>query len=456
MSIIKKIESIFLKKWEPGNRTIIYYDKDWRLLSTDIEFTEDQRKNKELLKKLEVQKIIKAINLKKLWIVISKFRVNTKFLLHFFELMEQQEENVEGKVNFDLTRIFERLQTQDIQYFEFYRYVWSELLKGKRIGEIIRTIKWFENYVEFFEMLDSLKEKDRSKLFWKLKDKILKEQHIKTSIVKPLVQPIIMVFIIGSIFIWFANWMLKDLIASFVYLWYSDRIPNIVMLVYNIWMFLKNNLILIAFFITAFSIFVLGALNIKKIKDYLDRLLFDITFYKYFNELFIAYFINLQADNEKKWLRDLFYDLRKSFEHSNKYYYFVFDLIYKNIEIAAEKYIPLRKYWYILSNEFISSIEQIVKSKKPALIDSYIRFVEKKIDQMLASFSSYLSTIWLVIVAGWIALLFLWILIGNNAKTNLMTMQNKGLFQAEISIPWTEKQKEFLQRKMEILDNLNK
>jgi len=431
--MLEKLKWLFnWSKYKRWNRIIIYYDKEWRVLPSTIEFTWDWKQDKKIIQKLWIQKIIKELNIKKLWEVMAKFKVTPQFLLHFFEIMEQQEEHVGWKVIFDIPRIFERLQTNDVEYFEFYKYVVIELNRWKKIWEIIRQIKWFENYIEFFDMLDWLKEADKSKIFWKLKEKILKEQSIKKQILWPLKQPIVLLSIILSIFVWFSWSMIKDILAQFVYLWYTDRTPWIIVFIYNFWHFISQNYLLIIYYILSIIIFVLWILQIKSIKMFINKLLFSIDFYKYFNELFIWYMILLQSNNEKKWLKDIFYDLKESYK-DNIYYYFVFNLIYHKIITAAEQYIPLRKYWYVLSNEFISSLDQIIKQKKFILINWYLRFVDGKIEQSLKKNAAILSTLWTAIVAIWILILFLWIFLWNNAKSDLMKMQANGdYFQADV------------------------
>jgi hypothetical protein len=425
MSILDNIKwLISWKKYDLGIRVFIYYDEDWRLLLDEIAMSGDPKTDTQLLKKLWIYKIVKAINVRQIWEMISKFKINNAFLLHFFEIMEQQEEKVGDKVIFKIKDIFERLQKQDVKYFEFYRYIYMELNRWKKLWEIIRTIKWFENYVEFFDMLESLKEEDRAKLFWKLKEKILKEENIKKQILWPLKQPIIMIIIILSIFVWFSWSMIKDIMSQFIYLWYDDRIPWIISFIYNLWTFIKQNLLLILFYIATFLMLFIGLMNIPFIKKFFHRLLFLVPFYKYFNELFIAYVLLLQNNNEKKSLVEVFNDLKESYK-DNIYYYFVFDLIHHNVAIAAEKYVPLRKYWYILSEEFITSLEQIIKQKKLVLINSYIRFVDWKIDQILKKFSSVLWTLWMLVVAGGILVLFLWIFLWNNAKSELIKLEAK-------------------------------
>jgi hypothetical protein len=425
------------RKYKPWNRIFLYYDEEWRILLTEVTLSGDPRKDNNFIKKkLKPVKIIKQVYLKDIGKVIARFKVNQNFLLHFFEIMEQQEENISGKIIFDIPRIFERLQTQDIQYFEFYRYVLIELNKWKNLKEILSNIKWFEEYLEYFAMLDQLKEEDKAKLFGKLKEKILKEQEIKIKLLKPVLQPIFMFTIIILMFIWFSKWLLKWIIASFSYLGYPDEVPSIVQQVFNIWNFLYTNGLLIIFYILGFIILIKGILNIKYIKNFIQRQLFNFSFYKYFNEMLVAYVIYLQATNPKKWLRDLFYDLKESYKDKNEYYYFMYDLIYKSINIAAEKYIPLRKYGYIFSNEYINTLEQIIKQNKLSLINWFLRFVNWKINQIIDRIANIMWLVWLLIVAIWISILFLAVISWNNSRAQLMQKEAKwNVYEADVEIP---------------------
>jgi len=440
--MIDEIKSIIgWKKYKEGNRVIIYYDMEWRVFTWNVSMIWDPKKDKQSIKKLNAYKLVKEINVRDLWKVMAKFRVTNAFLLHFFEIMEQQEEDIWWKVIFDIPKIFERLQTQDIEYFEFYKFVLIEINRWKLIWEVIREISWFENYVEFFDMLDSLKEEDKAKLFSKLKEKILKEQSIKKQLTGPIKQPIAMLAIILSIFVWFSWSMIKDILVQFEYLWYTDKTPWIIIFIYNLWHFVSTNGSLLLFYIFTLSLMVLWIMQIKEVKAFFQKLMFDVPFYQYFNEMFMGYMILLQANNEKKWLKDVFYDLRQSYK-DNKYYHFVFDLIYTKINVAAENYIPYRKYGYILSNEFISSLEQIIKQNKLALIKWYLRFVDWKMDQLLKKFAATLSTLWVAIVATWILILFLWIFLWNNAKSDLLKMEAKwNFFEADVKFNLVDKSK---------------
>ena len=413
--------------FKEGNRLIVGYDKEGRTIVAEIEFSGDYELDKKTLKKFNFEKIIKKVYLNELEKKILQFKADNDFLKHFFDLMAQGWSVVEGNFIYNLGDVLQKYMEVDIKYFEFWRYLYQNYkFKAKKLAEILENIRWFESYIDYLNIFEDLPDKSKPLLFQKLKEKIEKEERIKREIISPLIQPTILFFILILMYVVFSQWMLKDIITNFYSLWLIDKIPSFVPFTFNIWNFISTNYLDIIYFILS-SIIIL--IFLKTIfTDTFQKILLNFDFYKLFNEYFVGFILKLQSFNYDTWkvtFSEILDKIAKSYKN-NKYYHFLFNLLYTYKKKWMEDQVPLSKYQYIITIPFRQKIEEIIMTQNFHLIDSYLKIAENNIKNYIGKIKSMLNLISLLTLAIWIWILFLAMILGNQSKTDMIKKQAEG------------------------------
>lgn len=431
-SFKKKLDNFLNKiKWwfEAWRRYIVFFDSEWRNLIEEIEFFGDYKKDKELLEKQDVKQILKKIPAKDIAVRVHKMKINDTFLIHFFSMISQQKISENWKYVLRLNDALEKLKTQDIQNFEIYQYILEEKkTKAKKISEILEDVPWFKPFLSYLFLVEKLPDSEKYIIFDKIVERIKKKQEIKWKIISPLIQPTILIWVVLLIFITFSQWLLKSIVGGMEAVWYSDKIPWLVVFSYTFWNFLYNYWLLILFIIFIVMVFLLELIKFSFIKQFIERLLLNFSFYKYFNELFMWYVFKIQdiwLQHSWKLFADIIEEIKEWYK-DNYYYYFFYNMIYIYYKKWLIDYIKYYKYSYVFTPEFISNLELIVKQWKPALIQNYIDVANKKIDEMTHKFASILSLIWLITISVSVLILFLSMFLWNQTKSDLIQKQAKG------------------------------